>query len=81
MQKEYATNEETGNRYELNPDKYKQFPHLLELKKECETVTVGSIKYWKLRCNYLEKTIDETYSIFERDNCREFYMLLVKRER
>lgn len=77
--KEYAINKETGKQYELKPDRYKQFPHLAELKNECETVVVGSSKYWKLRCNYLEKTIDETYSVFERDNCREFYRILIRR--
>jgi len=81
MEKEYAVNEETGKRYELKPDKYKQYPHLAELKKECETVSFGSVRYWQLRCRYLEKVIDETYSTFERDNCREFYMILNRREK
>lgn len=80
MIKEYAVNEETGKQYELKPDKYKQFPHLAKLKKESETVTFGSVKYWKLRCNYLEKTIEQTYSIFERDNFREFYEILANRK-
>ena len=79
--REYAVNEETGKQYELKPDKYKQYPHLAELKKECETVAVGRPRYWELRCRYLEKTIDETYSTFERDNCREFYKILVNREK
>ncbi len=74
-----AVNEETGNMYDLIPDKYQRFPHLAELKNECETVQFGSINYWKLRCTYLEKTLDETYSVFERDNCREFYKILTNR--
>ena len=48
MEKEYAVNEETGKTYELKPDIYKQFPHLAELKKECETVRLGTKEYWKL---------------------------------
>jgi hypothetical protein len=80
VEPEFAINEENGRRYELKPNKYKQYPHLAELKKECETVPFGSSKYWKLRCNYLEKTIDETYSTFERDNCREFYKILAYRQ-
>lgn len=74
---EYAINEETGKHYELKPDKYKQFPHLQKLKEEIEKVKLNSKEYWQLRCQYLEKTIDETYTIFERDNCREFYKMLV----
>jgi hypothetical protein len=72
---------ETSKKYKLNPDKYKQYPHLAELKKECERVAVGSMKYWKLRCNYLEKAIDETCLSFERGNCREFYKILLERTR
>ncbi len=79
MEKEYAINEENGKRYEIKPDQYKLYPHLLELKKDCETVRFDSVKYWQMRCHYLEKTIDETYSVFERDNCREFYMILARR--
>lgn len=80
MPKEFETNPENGKTYEIKPTRYEQHPHLAELKKECETVRAGSSQYWKLRCNYLEKTIDNTYSIFERDNCREFYKILAKRE-
>jgi hypothetical protein len=76
----YATNKENGKSYQLKPDKYEQFPHLLELKTQVENTQYGSREYWKLRCSYLEKTIDETYSSFERDNCREFYRMLVNKK-
>lgn len=76
---EYAINPETGKEYKLFPDPF-QIPHLAVLKKEAETVTVGTVMYWKLRCRYLEKTIDETYGNRERDNCRVLYMILQKRE-
>lgn len=79
MEKEFAINEETGKRYELKQDKYKQFPHLQALKEEIQKVPYGSMDYWRLRCTYLEKMIDETYSVFERDNCREFYVMLCKK--
>lgn len=61
-------------------NRFEEYPHLDLLKKEAETVTPNSKEYWKLRCRYLEKTIDETYSTFERDTCRMLYMILVKRE-
>ena len=77
--KEYAVNMETGKEYELYPDPFDR-PHLAVLKKEVETVTPNSSLYWKLRCKYLEKVIDETYSNPERDNCRRLYLILVKRE-
>ena len=61
-------------------EKYEQFPGLLELKKECEKVKLNTKEYWKLRSQYLEKTLDQTYSLFERNNCREFYIILKNRE-
>ena len=76
---EYAINPESGKEYKLFPDPFK-IPHLAALKKEAETVSPTSNQYWKLRCRYLEKVIDETYSNRERDNCRVLYMILQKRE-
>jgi hypothetical protein len=58
----------------------KTYPHLAELEKEAKIVSVGSAEYWKLRCRYLEKHIDPTYSDSERSNCRELYKILVNRE-
>jgi CRISPR/Cas system-associated protein Csx1 len=43
-----------------------------ELIKEIKELKFNSQEYWKLRCKYLEKHIDPTYSKQERDNC---YML------
>jgi hypothetical protein len=68
-----------GKEYELLPDPFAR-PHLADLKKEAETVAFNSVIYWQLRCQYLEKVIDETYSNTERDNCRTLYLILVKRE-
>jgi CTP:phosphocholine cytidylyltransferase-like protein len=80
VEPEYAVNEETGKKYELKPDKYKEYPHLEKLKEEIKSTIYGSTEYWRLRCIYLEKAIDNTYSCFERDNCREFYMMLVNKQ-
>ncbi len=80
MEKQFATNPENGRVYELKQDPFEQYPHLAELKKEAETVIAGSAKYWKLRCRYLEKVIDETYGNVERNNCRRLYYILQKRE-
>jgi NTP pyrophosphatase (non-canonical NTP hydrolase) len=80
MEKEFAVNQETDKIYEGKPSKYVKFPHLQKLKEEIEQVPAGSKKYWQLRCIYLEKTIDETYSVFERENCREFYLMLVNKQ-
>ena len=74
-------NKETGKEYELKQDPFEQYPHLAALKKEAKTIKAGSLTYWKLRCRYLEKTIDETYSISERNNCRTLYKILANRER
>ena len=76
---EWAINPENGKEYKLFPDPFAR-PHLAALKKEAETVSANSLQYWKLRCKYLEKVIDETYSNPERDNCRVLYMILAKRE-
>ncbi len=51
-----------------------------ELIKQSKTVPSNSLLYWKLRCKYLEKTLDKTYVVAERDNCRMLYLNLVKRE-
>jgi hypothetical protein len=64
---------------DANQDPFIKYPHLAALKREAETGTLNSAKYWELRCRYLEKTIDETYSISERDNCRRLYLILQKR--
>lgn len=56
--------------------KYDKYPHLNILKMEIERTRFGSKEYWKMRCEYLEKTLDETFSVSERENCREFYMML-----
>ena len=54
----------------------KDFPHLVKLRDEAKSMSYGTKEYWKLRCTYLKKCLDETYSVFERDNCREFYRIL-----
>ena len=79
-EKVYAKNEETGKEYVLKEETmYKQYPHLAKLKAECETVPLNSLQYWKLRCTYLEKSMDETYSLFENNRCYEFYRILALR--
>jgi len=51
-----------------------------ELTTQSKTIPQNSLLYWKLRCKYLEKTLDQTYSVQERDNCRMLYNNLAKRE-
>ena len=53
-----------------------EYPHLEELKKEIEKVAYDSKEYWRLRCNYLEKSLDPTYSQAERNNCDRFHRML-----
>lgn len=64
----------------MSNDPFIIYPHLAELKKEVETVPVGTQKYWKLRCGYLEKHIDPTYSDQERRNCFRLWDILRHRE-
>lgn len=59
----------------------KLYPHLAELEKEATNEPYGTKKYWQLRCQYLEKTIDKTYSVAENDNCRELYKILANKGR
>jgi len=51
-----------------------------KLIKQSKETSPTTLLYWKLRCKYLEKTIDNTYSVHERDNCRMLYENLRKRE-
>ena len=57
-----------------------QIEAIKKLQKEVDTCSPNTLKYWKLRCRYLEKSIDPTYGQFERDNCFNFYRTLVKKE-
>ncbi len=60
--------------------KLEDFPHLVKMKAKVKKIPFGTVEYWKTRCRFLEKSLDVTYSIFERENCREFYMILAKKE-
>lgn len=59
--------------------KLEDFPHLLLLKKQIEAIPVGTKEYWEQRCINLEKSLDPTYSKFERDNCNHFWRILAKK--
>lgn len=61
--------------------KIEDFPHLIELREQIKNVQFGTVAYWKSRCMYLEKSLDPTYSDFERSNCNSFYRILVKKEK
>lgn len=61
--------------------KLEDFPHLVEMKTKLEKMKFGTVEYWKARCNFLEKRIDPTYTVFEQNNCREFYKILVNKEK
>ena len=52
---------------------------LEKLRKEAMEVAYGGLEYWKLRCYYLEKHLDQTYSYVERENC--FYLYRTLRDR
>lgn len=53
--------------------------HIKDLFDEAKTVKSGSITYWQLRCLYLEKSIDPTYSDEERKNASSLYYILSRR--
>lgn len=55
--------------------------YFIELKRKVSFIPFGTKEYWKQRCEYLEKTIDPTRSIAERDNCRVIYKMLQNRAR
>lgn len=55
--------------------------HTPDLKTEVKNEPFGTAKYWKLRCNYLEKSHDPTYSVEERSQCHFLYVLLVTKEK
>lgn len=59
--------------------KLEDFPHLIDMEKEIKRLTPGTVRYWKERCINLEKSLDPTYSDFERSNCNHFYRILVKK--
>lgn len=62
------------------PLQLRDFPHLVELEKQCKDINFGTTLYWKLRATYFEKSIDPTYSDFERSNCEYFHSLLVNKQ-
>ena len=59
--------------------KLENFPHLVKLKKEVESIKVGTVEYWEARATYLERSLDPTYSDFERSNCFLFHQILVNK--
>ena len=59
--------------------KLEDYPHLLELQKYISMLNINSKEYWQQRCIMLEKSLDPTYSKFERDNCYTFYKMLVNK--
>jgi hypothetical protein len=81
MRKQFEINQETDKKYEIEPSRFEKYPHLQILKQEAESISCSSTIYWKLRCRYLEKAIDETYTIFERDTCEILYLIMAKREK
>lgn len=50
--------------------------HIQKLITEAKTVPYKSEKYWALRCEYIEKYIDTTYSQVERSNCLMLWDIL-----
>lgn len=60
--------------------KREDFPHLVELEADINKIPFGTMEYWKQRCINLEKSLDPTYSDFERSNCFHFYRLLVNKK-
>lgn len=74
-------NPENGKKFEVKKSPFEEFPHLAALMNEAKSVHYGSCRYWEMRCIYLEKTIDETYSVFERNNSRELYKTLVNKSK
>lgn len=61
--------------------KLEDYPHLVEMKKGIEGIVFGTVEYWKQRCINLEKSIDPTYSDFERSNCSLFHKILVNKHK
>lgn len=61
--------------------KLEDYPHLVELKKSIENIPSGTVEYWKERCINLEKSLDSTYSDFERSNCALFHTILARKEK
>jgi len=59
--------------------KLEDYPHLVEMKEKMKTLNRDSKSYWQYRCTMLEKSLDETYSKFERDNCFEFWRILANK--
>lgn len=51
-----------------------------EMKRKLSFLPYGTVEYWKIRCEYLEKSIDPTRTITERDNCKAIYRMLEKKE-
>lgn len=66
MSTEIKTSKKTRNDY----------PHLVQLEKEVKQLKFDTKEYWKARAQYLEKSLDPTYSDFERDNCTYFWYIL-----
>jgi len=60
--------------------KLEDYPHLIEMEKGITKLMPSSKEYWQQRCIMLEKSLDTTYSEFERDNCFRFYRILVHKE-
>ena len=52
---------------------------LKALEDEAKSVRAGSVTYWQLRCLYLEKSIDPTYSEDERRNAANLHYILSRR--
>lgn len=50
-----------------------------ELKQQVNSIQLNSKDYWKLRSQYLEKSLDPTYSKVERDNCQILFNILKRR--
>lgn len=59
----------------------KLYPHLAKLENEAKNEPYGTLKYWMLRCQYLEKYVDPTYSEKEQNNCRKLYKILANKGR
>jgi len=60
--------------------KYAIFPAQQAIEDKAIQVFPSSRDYWKLRCNMLEKTLDETYGVAERTFCRNIYKMLANKE-
>jgi len=52
---------------------------LKKLHNEAMNVKFDSLEYWKLRCTYLEKSQDPTYTPTERNNCFSLWRTLLIR--